>query len=114
MTATKISALLISAALSLPAAVADCPRGLPRIVGMDYHHARARLIVAGFRPAVPAPDALPDVHPSALSFGYPEGDISQGSAAGVFAWPGFTVHARHCDPDAPRGGPCTVTRLTCP
>jgi hypothetical protein len=62
-------------------------RGAPKITDMDYHHARAALIVAGFRPVPIRSDRLADspMVKTPRALGYHEA-ADCGNAACSFSW----------------------------
>jgi hypothetical protein len=115
----KTFLLALALALAIPAC-ASCPPGIPKIVGLDYHTARAKLIKAGFLPMIDKEAGMPvgyktdpslgakyeDLSPSMRPYGYIEGDgCATGVAASSFKWHGFTIHAVRC---------WHITSITCP
>lgn len=57
---TLIAALVLVVAPLTHAAPACKIPGMPKIIGLDYHQARAKLIVAGFRPVLADVDEIRD------------------------------------------------------
>lgn len=111
--------LFATVVIAINAEARDCNiRGLPRIVGMDYHHARAELITAGFMPLFsPKPeDSAPYEFDRAMRLGYMETIEcgGTGSAGCVFTWATrtapFFVETTGCEFLA---GRCTVSKVTC-
>jgi hypothetical protein len=97
--------IALLAALSFPSAASDCHlSGLPKIIGLDYHTARAKLINAGCMPAIFPIDELRDgtLRDDAAALGYFEADIpGSGDAFRPFYWLAkkkpFTVTATGCE-----------------
>lgn len=94
------------------------PPGLPKIIGLDYHTARAALIKAGFLPVKQKhnPDGAPFEFSTSDSLGYIEAVAFgfTGNASGLFAWRSkkapFSVSATACEF---MQGECVVTSVTC-
>ncbi len=101
--------LIVFLLFSCSVLAGPCPKNLPRIVGMDYHHARAKLIVAGFMPSIPEHTAdIYELTGTQKTLGYLEGEggCATGSCIDAYHWPGFTVHTL--------GGYSIVRKVTCP
>lgn len=112
--------VLIVLLATLPAHAGGCRiPGLPKIIGLDYHHARADLIVAGFMPVFQR--HRPEEHPPheftrAHALGYFETMIcgGTGNAGCDFFFSGngkkFSVETTGCEF---LEGACRVHRITC-
>jgi hypothetical protein len=93
----KTAAALLLSFFALTAAAAPCKP--PKIIGLDYHTARAMLIKAGCRPVAydpakeggrPAPEVF-------LELGYIEAGHSNNAGRIKMQWQGFTVEAKPCE-----------------
>ncbi len=102
---TRIApALAVFFALASPVFADDCRiPGLPNIIGLDYHHARADLIVAGFRPVPVARSFERDGRmfdePDAVGYFEASDCSGTGFAGCLYKWKSptgrrFTVYAR--------------------
>jgi hypothetical protein len=106
----KLSALLFIATTA--PAIACTP---PKIIGMDYHAARAKLIQAGCAPVAydPATEGNPPIHAmraDAMLFGYAEVGIATNSTRRAATFAGLTVSIR-CENLADPRLPCKVERI---
>jgi len=99
-------------ALSLPA-FAACPPGIPKIIGLDYHTARAKLISRGFLPQIPKETTHDNLLPAMWERGYLEGDTPANGIRGTFQFRGFTVETGPCEFGVTTA-PCRVAKITCP
>lgn len=107
---TLALAFALSLAIATPAVAGPCPKGMPRIVGMDYDHARAELISRGFLPVMPKNTCdIAEAGGMGANLGYAEtSGVSNRTGAASFYWHGFTVEARECE------GRCIVRKVICP
>lgn len=117
----KATALALAIFATASALAGPCPKNTPRIVGMDYHHARAELILAGFVPVrqVHDPNGAPFEFTRSDALGYIEtaGFCYTGSGCGSFIWQSaagqpFEVYATGCEFLEP-GAACKVERVIC-
>lgn len=103
-----ILALAFALAAPLASLAGDsCRLPTVKIIGLDYHTARARLIKAGHRPIIPTGmiDIADTQDSDTAKFAYVEGVC--GNHGGNFDWYGFIVHTA-------RGACFEVEKVTCP
>jgi hypothetical protein len=108
----KTAAALLLSFFALTAAAAPCKP--PKIIGLDYHTARAMLIKAGCYPVHQTTESdggRPRPEDAEL-LGYHEAThSSQGSAGRRFHFPGFTVYANGCEDLTDRRFNCIVRSI---
>jgi hypothetical protein len=107
-------------ALCLPlSALSACPPGMPKINGLDYHTARAKLIKAGFIPVLNASkyDGNAPTSPDAAALGYFE-SMFPGNASRRFLWQTkgqqFEISVYECEELSDTRAPCRVYAPHCP
>jgi|GEM_PF-5979526 hypothetical protein len=106
-------AIFASLLLSVSALAGPCPKNLPRIVGMDYHHARAELISRNFLPAIPMDMTSDNTLSDSWRRGYLELDISASGRHAFAKWDGFSIVTGWCE-YGQSTAPCRVEKVICP
>ena len=109
----KLVFALVTAVTAVTAFAADCTP--PKVIGLDYHAARVKLIQAGCRPVAykPADEGNPPIEAmrkDAVIFGYYETGIVHNSGRRLSTYKGFSV-SMICEDLADTRFPCKVDSI---